>query len=298
MARLPTQPQFSVIVATYRRPEHLRRSLLSLAMQRGVEGQFELVVTDDGSTDETPEVVAEFARSVPFSVQFVTQQHKGFRAARVRNNGVRFSTAPYLVFVDSDCVLAPNHLRQHMRARRPGVARSGDSYRLDEATTRLIDEQAIATGAFRNWVPTNERWRLLHKWIKDGCYSALQHSDKPRILAGNLALWRSDFERVNGFDEQFVGWGCEDDDLNHRLRQAGIRVASILGYTRAYHLWHPPVPTQPVDWANGPNVGYLHRPGKPARCAVGLDADYSADDDTVQVTVLGDQSASRPGEAA
>ena len=55
------RPQIAVILSSYQRPAHLYRSLLSLAMQRGAEGQFEVVVTDDGSADNTARVVRRFA---------------------------------------------------------------------------------------------------------------------------------------------------------------------------------------------------------------------------------------------
>jgi len=260
----------SVILTTYQRPEHLRRSLLSLAMQRGVEGRFELVVSDDGSIDNTAEIVNDFARSVAFSVKFVTQEHDGFRAARARNNGVRASTGRYLVFIDADCVVPPYHLEQHIRARRPGMARSGDSYRLDKATSDRIDHQSIISGTFLRFVPRRERRRLTLRWLKDQFYGALGHRMSPRLLSGNLAVWRSDLECVNGFDESFVGWGCEDDDLGRRLRQAGVRIASILNYARALHLWHVAAPSQPETWSKGPNAARFQRSDRPTRCEFGL----------------------------
>jgi glycosyltransferase involved in cell wall biosynthesis len=262
----------SVILTTYQRPENLRRSLLSLAVQRGVEGRFELVVTDDGSTDNTADIVSDFASSVSFPVQFVTQEHDGFRAARVRNNGVRASSGRYIVFVDGDCVVPPYHVERHIRARRQGVARSGDAYRLDEATSARIDQQSIISGEFLQWVPRKERWRLSQRRLKDELYYAVRHPFTPRLVGCNVGLWRADIERINGFDESFVGWGCEDDDLGQRLRQAGVRVATILGYTTPLHLWHRMDPSQPTTWGKGLNVALVRRTDRPTRCEVGLAA--------------------------
>ncbi len=260
----------SVIVTTYQRSEHLRRSLLSLSVQRGVQGSIELVVTDDGSTDNTADVVERFAHSAPFPVQFVAQEHDGFRAARVRNNGVRASSGRYLVFVDADCVVPPYHLRQHERARRPGWAWSGDSYRLDEATSRCVDDEAITSGTFERLIPANQRRRLRRRWWRDRFYMAIHHPFTPRMIGCNVGLWRDDLERVNGFDEAYVGWGCEDDDLGLRLRRAGVRIGSILGYTTSCHLWHPTDPSQPTTWSEGQNADLLLTRDRPTRCEVGL----------------------------
>lgn len=265
-------PQISVILSTYQRPEHLRRSLLSLANQRGVAGQFEVVVTDDGSADRTADVVDQFARSVDFQVAFTTHEHDGFRLARCRNEGARASGAPYLLFSDGDCIFPSNHVLRHLRARRLGVAWSGDCLRLDEAPTRRIDETVVASGAYRLWASKRERWRIFQRWIKDEIYQAIGHATRPKLIGCNIAVWKRDYERINGFDENFVGWGCEDDDLAQRLRQAGVRIASILGHTRAYHMWHPSDPSQPMEWREGANVQYLLRDDKPTRCAAGLSA--------------------------
>jgi hypothetical protein len=77
-------------------------------------------------------------------------------------------------------------------------------------------------------------------------------------------------EQVNGFDEQFRGWGCEDDDLAARLRLSGVRIATALGFTHGYHLWHPPHATTPQRWHDGPNVAYFQRPLVLARCLEGI----------------------------
>jgi glycosyltransferase involved in cell wall biosynthesis len=267
---LSPQPEISVIVSTFQRPDHLRRSLLSLALQRGVDVPFEIVVTDDGSIDHTAEVVHRFATTVDFPLQFVTQDHRGFHAARCRNHGAQAARASYLIFFDGDCVFPPDHLQQHLRARRPGLARTGDSYRLEREVSGRVDDAAIRSGAFVHWVSRNERWRLRRRWLREVVYSTFRHSRKPKLMAGNLAVWRSDFERVNGFDEQFMGWGCEDDDLGLRLRQAGVRIAPIFGYTQGYHLWHLAHPSRPKKWREGANVEYLARRDKPTRCVHGL----------------------------
>ena len=78
---MPDTPDISVLVSTYQRPNHLRRCLRSIAMQQGVEGRFEVVVTDDGSTDETHELVRQFSREAGFPVYLTTHLHDGFQLA-------------------------------------------------------------------------------------------------------------------------------------------------------------------------------------------------------------------------
>jgi glycosyltransferase involved in cell wall biosynthesis len=267
---MPSLLELSVVLTTYQRPEHLLRSLASLAHQQYVEGRFEVVVADDGSTDCTRDIVHEFAETVDFPVKLTSHLHCGFRVAMCRNDGIRASAAPYLLFSDGDCVFPHDHLRKHLRARRPGIVRAGDCYRLDQQATERLDMAAIAAEVYRRWVSGDERRRILGKLVKDPCYQLIGHATKPKLTGCNIGIARSDIDAVNGFDESFVGWGCEDDDLAYRLRKSGVRIVSVLHYTCAYHMWHPMHPTRPEKWADGPNVARLQSVDRPILCRAGV----------------------------
>lgn len=264
------QPELAIIVSTYQRPEHLRRVLASIAAQKGHQARLEVVVADDGSTDSTPHVVRQFAEIAPFPVHFTTAPHQGFRAAANRNRGVAASSAPYLLFLDGDCLIPPDHVATHLAARRAGTAWTGYCIHLNRAVSESLSVADVAAGRFAHVATWHERFKLWKLAQKARCYSWLQHATKPKLLSGNVGIARADFERVNGFDEAFVGWGCEDDDLGQRLRAAGMHVASILHQTHTYHLWHPKSPSAPQTWREGANVDYLRRSSKLVRCAVGL----------------------------
>ncbi len=262
--------EVALCVTTYQRPWHLRRTLASIAAQQGVAGRFELVVTDDGSLDETPELVEQFASSVPFHVNYTTHEHSLFHPARSRNEGVRATTAPYLLFIDGDCVLPPDHVAIQLAARREGRCMFGDSLRVDQELTQTLSEAGAARGEFVRWNLPAERRRLRHKHYSALYFSFVRHRNKPLLVSNNFGVWRADLERVNGFDENYRGWGQEDDDLGRRLRWAGVRPASILGRTRLYHLWHPRDPSATSNWREGPNVAYYYRRGWLMRCRNGL----------------------------
>jgi glycosyltransferase involved in cell wall biosynthesis len=264
------RPEVALLLSTYQKPRHLQLSLASIALQQGVAGMMELVVTDDGSTDETPSIVEQFARTVDFPVRFTTHRHRAFQLARCRNEGVAASVAPYILFLDGDCALPPDFVQQHLRRRRQGLVMTGDCYRLEPEVSARIDETVIRRGDYHQWVSHAEVRRLVRRDRKARWYNMLRHRSKPKLLGGNVGIWRSDFERVNGYDEDFEGWGCEDDDLGYRLRKAGLRIESIMRWTRAYHLWHPADTTAPARWREGANVPRLLRGNRPAFATNGL----------------------------
>jgi glycosyltransferase involved in cell wall biosynthesis len=263
-------PQIAVLISTFERPQHLRRSLASLAAQRGVEGQMEAVVTDDGSRDQTRAVVEEFARRADFPLWFTTHPHDGFRLARCRNEGAAVTTAPYLLFTDGDCLLPPDHVAAHLAFRRRGLAIAGDSYRLGYSISAHVTESVVRSGEFTRWVSWRERLRLAKKAGRARIDSFFRAALRPHLTGSNLALWREDFDALNGFDENYVGWGLEDRDLQFRLSRLGVRFCSILGRTAAYHLWHPQHPSYAHNNQGTPNLQYFLRGDLPIRCHNGL----------------------------
>jgi glycosyltransferase involved in cell wall biosynthesis len=262
--------EVAICVTTYHKPWHLRRVLASIAGQQGVGCKFEVAVTDDGSTDETPEIVEEFRRRADFPVRFTTHEHTVFHPARCRNDGARATSAPYLLFVDGDCVLPPDHVAIHLARRRPGNVMLGFCFRVSKELSAGLTEEGARCGEFLAWDVGRERRLVARRHRKARLYCLLRHPSKPRLASGNFGIWRADFERVNGFDENYRGWGQEDDDLGRRLRRAGVRFDSILGWTQTYHLWHPPDPSAPQDWRSGPNVPYFSRRAWLTRCRNGL----------------------------
>lgn len=265
-----SKPEIALLVSTYQRPAHLERSLASIALQRDVHDKMEVIVTDDGSVDETASMVQAFAQRAPFPVKFTTHPHVAFQLSRCRNEGVAASEAPYLLFLDGDCILPPDHVRIHLERRRPHTVMAGACLRLDREESEQVTVDNIDKGDFSKLGSAKER-RWLAKLRRQGWfYEAINHPTKPRLFGNNIGIWRDDYERVNGYDERFEGWGCEDDDLRLRLRTAGVRIRSILGRTFTYHLWHPNESTNPTHWRQGPNVAYLRRAARLTRCRNGL----------------------------
>ena len=263
-------PDLSLVVNTFQKPRHLALVLESIALQEGARGRFEVIVSDDGSTDETAAIVDRFAAGAGFPVRFVSQPHDGFRAAAVRNRGARLATGDYLLFLDGDCILPRDHLAAYLARRRPGAAHLGYCARLPEGVSATLAPGGLAAVDLGGLVPPQERRLLRRRHRKAWWHTLLRHPSKPRLASGNFGVWRRDFERVNGFDERFVGWGQEDDDLGLRLRAAGVKLESIVGRTFSLHVWHPTDGSATSRWRDGVNVRYFMRRGRLTACRNGL----------------------------
>ena len=276
--------QATILISTFERPEHLKRALLSVRLQKEVDGKFEVVVTDDGSRDHTGELVEEFRKSVDFPVHFTTHSHEGFQLARCRNEGVRATTAPYLLFMDGDLILPPDFVAQHLANQLPNIAMAGESCYLPEETSQSVNEEAIHRAEFMQWIPKSEKKRIAKKRFNAHIYRLLRRRALPRFKGGNIGMWREDYQRVNGYDQNFVGWGAEEDDLQRRLSKHGVRFRSSLIWTTNCHLWHPPSPSFDSNLrGNSVNRTYMNQAGRLSICRNGL-VQRKLEDLTVLVT--------------
>jgi glycosyltransferase involved in cell wall biosynthesis len=230
----------TLVVTTYNRKDALALVLASAARQ--ALRPDELVVADDGSRPDTGELVAAFASTAPFPVVHSWQEDLGFRAAASRNRAFARASGDYLVMVDGDIVLHPQFLRDHVRAARPGRFVQGSRVMLSEAATAA----ALAAGrvAFGPFAPgLRNRLNALHSSALSALASH-RSADVFRVRSANLACWREDVLRVNGFDEDFVGWGREDSEFVARLQHAGLERLQLKFAGIGYHLWHREEPRQ------------------------------------------------------
>jgi glycosyltransferase involved in cell wall biosynthesis len=256
----PITGDIAVIVTSFERPTSLARSLVSLSLQTPPALLSEIVVADDGSRDDTRKVVERFARNSGLAVAFTTHHHDGFQLCRSRNEGVLASSAPYLAFIDGDCVMAPNFLATHAARRRRRMVLCGESYRIDREETETVTDETIRRWDLLKLVSKKELKRLAWKANRDRAYGLFRVPMRPRLTGNHFSLWRDDIERIDGFDLGFRGWGLEDRDLQRRLRRVGIRCRSVLPQTIGYHLWHPVDPTFVRNASGTANEQYYRQP--------------------------------------
>lgn len=239
----------SLIITTYNRPEALRLVLQGVARQRlgGVlqAAQVEVLVADDGSREDTRALVQERARDFPFVLHHVWHEDRGFRAGAIRNRAAIRAQGRYLVFVDGDCIPAPDFLRRHWQLAEPGWCVAGNRALLSERFTAEIS--ASQNSELLDWSAA-DGWRAHRRGeinkafplarLALGPLRKLSARDWKIFRTCNVAIWREDFERVNGFDEDFQGWGYEDSDLAVRLLRSGCRIKNGRFAALVYHLWH------------------------------------------------------------
>jgi glycosyltransferase involved in cell wall biosynthesis len=235
------QDLISVIVTTHDREDALAAVLRGLARQ--TDRGFEVVIADDGSGPATRAVVA--GSPLGAALKHVWQEHRGFRAGEARNRGIVASAGAYCLFLDGDCIPRADFIAVHRRLAEPGWFVTGNRVLMSRDLTQrsLADGSAPELWPLRAWA-RQRRERSINRLaplllLPLGPLRKL----RPRAWRGarscNLAVWRSDLDRVDGFDATYSGWGLEDSDLLIRLLHAGVRRKDGNFGTAVLHLWHP-----------------------------------------------------------
>jgi glycosyltransferase involved in cell wall biosynthesis len=232
----------SVIVSTYNRADALDAVLRSLSRQD--DGDFEIVVADDGSGPTTAAVVRKWAETDRLRVKHIWHEDQGFRPAAIRNRGILASSGKYVVFLDGDCIAPPDFVASHRRLAEAGWFVAGSRVLLSPALTDRILAEGLEPEAwlFPQWL--RSRWRgeinrlapLIR--VRLGAIRKLSHRRWRGARSSNMAIWRTDLDRVDGFDATYTGWGREDSDLLIRLIRAGVRRKDGLFAGGVLHLWH------------------------------------------------------------
>jgi glycosyltransferase involved in cell wall biosynthesis len=232
----------SVIVTTYNREDALDAVLRSLARQ--TDQNFEVVVADDGSKQPTAALVESWKARIGYRLEHVWHEDRGFRAAEIRNRAILASRGDYVVFLDGDCIARPDFVATHRRFAERGWFVTGNRILLSSDLTQKVLREKLAPENWRlaDWLAQrvrggiNRLGALLQ--LPLGPLRRLRRNAWRGARSCNLAVWRSDLTRVDGFDADYRGWGKEDSDIIVRLQRAGVRRKDGVFATGVLHLWH------------------------------------------------------------
>lgn len=271
----------SVIIPAYNQPWYLHHVLTSAAVQ--TEREFEVLIADDGSEEQGAKNLAVIERCrqrFGLKIRHLWHEDAGFRKTVIQNKAVAQADAEVLIFNDGDCVMHPEFVREHLAHLGRGSYCVGRTPRLGQKFSHTISQQQLEERTFQrvNWRMVldglfgDSRKVEFGFYLRDALSFWLASSRKRTtdLWGGNFSCFRDDFIAVNGFNEEFVGWGQEDSELGVRLSNFGLERKLVANRAINFHLWHPVPPGRPERYVNHERKLKVIEQGL-SRCEQGID---------------------------
>ncbi|MBR9975634.1 MAG: glycosyltransferase [Bacteroidetes bacterium] len=239
-------PDCSLVVAVYNRPDFLRMIFASCARQSA--SNFEIIIADDGSGPEINDVVRDAQKRLGLSVQHLWHEDRGWRKNVMLNNAIRAARSDLLIFTDGDCLPHRHFVADHLEAREDGRYFCGRRVETSASWTAALTMEDVACGRFER-IDARMWWDglLCHaKRVEDGLrfesplLRNILHASGRGMLGSNFSVSREPMLAINGFDEEYDGPGFgEDSDVELRLELLGLTPKSLRHRAIQIHLHHP-----------------------------------------------------------
>ncbi len=233
----------SIIIAFYNKINFL--NLVLAGFKRQTESNFEIIIADDGSSESIVKEIKSTLQDHPFPVKHIWHEDKGWRKNIILNKAIQKASTDYLIFIDSDCIPHRHFIREHLINRESGKILSGRRVNLTDRISQNLTPSMVAEGYLEKntikWLLMGLKGKVTH--AEKGLYlpflrTFLNHKKKD-LLGCNFSIYKTDFLRINGFDERYlkptVG---EDTDVEYRAGRAGLLLKSVRNLAIQYHLFH------------------------------------------------------------
>lgn len=234
----------SLCISTYNHPHALELCLKSVLAQTFFPD--EIIIGDDGSAEETKVLIDSLKQHFSIPLIHVWHPDEGFRLAAIRNKSFAAASGDYIIQFDGDVVLHKRFVEDHVKFAKPNAFVAGTrSLLVEAATQQLLQHKDL------NELPNlslEKRYNAIRSLpLARAIYHLQQGLKQTRyVLGANMAFWKIDLQKVNGYNEDYKGWGKEDNDLSIRLCNAGVRLHFLRFAAIIYHLHHKEAPRDAI----------------------------------------------------
>ena len=223
----------SLIITTYNRPDALKLVLVSIASQSVPPN--EIIIADDGSNNSTKKCIDEFKKKSSIELIHSWQEDKGFRVAKSRNKAIAKSKCEYIILIDGDVILHNKFIEDHLKHAQMGFFVQGSRVLLNERATKEVLRYNSNLSFFSSGL--SNRKNAIYSNFLSRIFTIRKNYLK-NIKTCNLAFFKSDCIEINGFNNDFEGWGREDTEFVVRLIKKGVNRKNIRFNILQFHLWH------------------------------------------------------------
>jgi glycosyltransferase involved in cell wall biosynthesis len=226
----------SVIVPTYNRPKALKKVLDALVCQTRLPN--EIIIADDGSKQDTAQMLDAYLSRPNVELHHVWQEDKGFRAARIRNKAILKSSGDYLLLLDGDCIPEKHFVSDHLKMAEAGCFFQGKRVLVNQKIAQRFDKSDMDSFFTLLFHALTSGISNSHHILRIPFFPSYRVKKISGIRSCNMGLFKKDVLAVNGFNQEFTGWGREDTEFVIRLFRFGLIRKENPFQAICFHLWH------------------------------------------------------------
>lgn len=224
----------ALLISTYNWPEALELVLKSAAAQS--MQPHEILIADDGSKDETRELINDFKKISTTKVVHVWHEDNGFRRSKILNKAIAKSNADYIIQIDGDCIMHKDFVKDHQAMAAENQFLFGSRVNIQQSfLDDLFGKKKINFSILSKGI--KNRTRTLRIPFLSKIFQPDAGLSK-KLRGCNLSFWKKDFIAINGYNEDFEGWGREDSEMVIRLLNSGHMGRRLRYRGIVYHIWH------------------------------------------------------------
>ena len=228
----------SLIISTYNWEQALNLVLISVLHQTVLP--HEVIIADDGSKKNTKELIDFFRKTFPIPLIHIWHEDNGFRLAEIRNKAIKAADGDYIIQIDGDVILHKHFIKDHLKLAEKNCFVTGSRALISKVNSqKIIEKQITKLSSLSKGI--SNRHKAIH-------LPAFNLFSKPRnsplskmsirIRGCNMAFWKQDLIEINGYNNDFIGWGREDSDIVVRLIKKGCYRKKITFAAIQFHIYH------------------------------------------------------------
>ena len=246
---MKNSPTVAFLISTYNWPEALRLCLAAVLRQTRMPD--EIVIADDGSGPQTRALVEETAAASPVPLRHVWHEDRGFRRTVILNRGIAAVQSDYILQIDGDVVPDRHFVADHLELAEKDYFVCGSRVGVDPHQTERFFK---TKGKFRPYFFQLTFMYMLNsfrsKWVRRYLEKRYFPKNIKRLRGCNMAFWKEDLLKVNGYNEDLTMWGQEDTEIAYRLIFAGVKKKFLKAGGVEYHLYHKPASRANLEFHN------------------------------------------------
>ncbi|WP_418509645.1 glycosyltransferase family 2 protein [Corallibacter sp.] len=236
----------TLLISTYNWPKALELVLMSVKRQKKLPT--EVVIADDGSTEETKKLIESFQENFPVKIRHIWHEDKGFTKTVILNKALKTITSDYVIQIDGDIILHSNFIKDHIANAKKGTYLFGSRISITEPySKKALEKKQIKFYWFGSGLLRRTRAIYLPFY---NIFTKPKHKNSSKLRGCNMSYWLKDAININGYNEDYIGWGYEDFDFAQRLINAGVAAKRIKHAAIQFHIYHKEAPKGDTDKGN------------------------------------------------